>query len=84
MAEKKKLEWMNVDPKVLEGDKLWAEFLKAQAAADEKFTAFKEAFIKKAREKKALEADQVLKFNYQYNKLGVAKDTIKSGGTFTL
>jgi hypothetical protein len=84
MAEKKKLEWMNVDQETLKGDKLWDAFIKANEEAGKKFDAFKEAFIAKAREKKALADDQTLKFNYQYNKLGVAKDSIRSSATFKL
>lgn len=90
MAKKEKpdLIWMDVDESAIKGNKDYDAYKTAQKAAAVKREAFETAFIKAAREKKAIDDNQTLRFSYRFGKLAVAKDVKDAakvaGGTFKL
>ncbi len=87
--EKKQLAWMDVDPAAIKGNKAYDAY-KASAKATQEFReAFETAFIKQAREKKAIADNETLRFSYRFGKMAVAKDHKDAdkpagGGTFKL
>lgn len=72
--EKKILSWMDVDPAAVKGNKAYDAYKAAAKTAQELRTVFEEAFIKQAREKKAIADNETLIFSYRFGKLSVAKD----------
>lgn len=88
-APKKELTWMDVDPTAIKGNKAYDAYKAAQKTAAELREAFETAFIKAAREKKAIADNETLRFSYRFGKMAVAKDDKDadkkaSGGTFKL
>jgi streptomycin 6-kinase len=86
---KKDLTWMDVDPAAVKGNKAYDAYKAAQKTARELQHVFEVAFIKAAREKKAIADNETLRFSYRFGKLSVAKDAKDddkkaSGGTFKL
>lgn len=86
---KKDLTWMDVDPTAIKGNKAYDAYKSASKTAQDLRTVFEEAFIKQAREKKAIDDTQTLRFSYRFGKMAVAKDAKDgdkkaSGGTFKL
>ena len=87
--EKKELSWMDVDPASIKGNKAYDAYKAASKTAAELRTTFEEAFIKSARDKKAIADNETLRFSYRFGKMAVAKDAKDAdkpagGGTFKL
>ena len=87
--EKKQLSWMDVDPAAIKGNKAYDAYKAASKTANELREAFETAFIKAAREKKAIADNETLRFSYRFGKMAVAKDSKDAdkpagGGTFKL
>jgi hypothetical protein len=86
--EKKELTWMDVDASAIKDNKAYDAYKAAAKKAAELRTTFEEAFIKAARDKKAIADNETLRFSYRFGKMAVAKDAkdaVKvSGGTFKL
>jgi hypothetical protein len=82
------LTWMDVDPAAIKDNKAYDAYKAASKKAAELRTVFEEAFIKQARDKKAIDDNQTLRFSYRFGKMAVAKDAkdaVKTaGGTFKL
>lgn len=87
--EKKQLAWQDVDPASIKGNKAYDAYKAASKTANELRDAFETAFIKAAREKKAIADNETLRFSYRFGKMAVAKDAKDAdkpagGGTFKL
>lgn len=88
-APKPDLTWMKVDEASLKGNKAYDAYKAAQKTARDLQEVFEVAFIKQAREKKAIADNETLRFSYKFGNMAVAKDLAAndkkaSGGTFKL
>jgi hypothetical protein len=85
----KNLTWMDVDLAAVKGNKAYDALKAAQKDLQAKRELFENAFIETARQKKAIDDNQTLRFSYRFGKLSVAKDAkdepkAAGGGTFKL
>lgn len=86
----KELEWLEVEPSVVKGNKAYDAYKASQKETQAKREVFENAFIEAARKSKEnpLADNKTLRFSYRFGKLSVAIDDKdapkKSGGTFKL